>query len=376
MEISDSGSPMIYASFNQTTSRICVGTHVGFFVYTIDPFHCLYKSEEGGCSIVEILDDTSLLATVGTGVHPTSSKRLVKIYNMELDVAKTNEICRIPFETPVLTLRMNKKRLVVALETEIHLYNIENMSFFTKISTSPNPKGLCALSSGASPSHPMLLAYPFTRGSLKGDLILYDPIALEKHRLISDVHDHPLRCLNFSNDGRLIATASQAGTLIKILPVLEHETDRYAFRRGLVQSADISAIVFNKMSTLLAVSSSNGTVHVFSIKDGQEKTTTPAKSTLGMLGDMVWGEETRSFTTVKLNPGSNNLVAFSNDSSRIFTITQDGKFSQWQLDKNKNPSWTSSASVCKLVREDNLLQDYYFVNDNNTPEQNITNDSQ
>jgi len=263
---------------------------------------------------------------------------------------------------------MNKKRLVVSLESEIHLYNIENMSFFTKISNSPNPKGLCALSSGTSNSHPMLLAYPCTRGSLKGDIILYDPISLERHRKISDVHDHPLRCITFSADGRWVATASQAGTLIKIIPVLEREPERYTFRRGIVQSADITAIAFNKTATLLAVSSANGTVHIFNVKDGLENPT-PSKSTLGMLGDMMWGEETRSFTTVKFTQGFNNLVSFSNDSSRIFTITQDGKFSQWQLDKNKNGGWTSSASVCKLVREDNLLQDYYYDDDDKS-EQN------
>jgi len=352
---------MLYASFNQSITRICVGTKTGFLIYNIDPFKRLYKSEQGGCSIVEVLEDTPLVATVGTGEHPTSSRRLVKIYNMDIPT-KVKELCRLAFETFVLAIKMNRKRLVIVLEAEIHIYNMENITFLTKISTNPNPKGLCAMSPVSSGTHPMLLAYPSASGSLKGDLILYDPISLERHRKIPDIHNHPLQSIHLSQDGRLVATASEAGTLIKILPVLERESERYTFRRGMVQSADISSIAFNKSSTLLAVSSTNGTVHVFDVKDGLEKTSQP-KTTFGMIGDFVWGEETRSFTTVKLTPGMHNLVAFSGDSSRVYTITQDGRYSQWQLDKAKSNGWTSAASVCKLVREDNLLRDYYYIGD-------------
>uniref|UniRef100_A0A6B2L7M6 Uncharacterized protein n=1 Tax=Arcella intermedia TaxID=1963864 RepID=A0A6B2L7M6_9EUKA len=351
---------MLYASFNQKITRICVGTKKGFLIYSIDPFKCLYKSEQGGCSIVEILDETSIVATVGTGDHPTSSRRLVKIFDMDAS-KKIKEICRLPFETPVLSIKFNRKRLVIVLEGEIHIFNTENVSFLTKITTNPNPKGLVALSVTSSNSHQMLLAYGCSSGTLKGDLILYDPTSLERFRILKEIHNHPLQSIQFSLDGKLIATASEAGTLIKILPVFDEMGDRFSFRRG-SQAADISSIAFNKHSTLLAVSSTNGTVHIFDMKDGQERQSQP-KNTFSMIGDLVWGEEARSFTTVKLPQGLNNLVAFSSDSSRVFTITQDGNFCQWNLEKSRPSSWTSGVPQCKLAREDVLLSDLYFGDD-------------
>jgi len=60
------------------------------------------------------------------------------------------------------------------------------------------------------------------------------------------------------------------------------------------------------------------------------------------------------------------LVSFSEDSSRIFTI-QDGRFCQWTLDdRTSNQGWgfvKSGTIQCKLVREDSLIEDISFQND-------------
>jgi WD40 repeat protein len=328
-------------------------------IYNIDPYNIFYSSDQsGGCSIVESIE--TIVITVGNGVSGNNSKRVAQIINIEQST-NPSEVGKLYFETPILAIKANKKRLIFVLEEEIHIYSTEELSFFTKISTVSNPKGVCALSAGAE-LYPMLLAYPSSRGSGRGDLILYDPLSLEKSRTIIDVHDHPLRFINFSSDGKLVATASHSGTLIKILPISEKENERYVFRRGILHSADITSIAFNKSSKYLAVSSLNGTVHIFNISDGLEKYNS-SKSVMQSVGDALWGEETRSFLTVKCTPGLNNHIAFSSDSSRLFTVTEDGKFSQWQLDKNKTSGWTSTVPVCKLVREENLLNFYDDIPD-------------
>lgn len=370
MEVNEYGNKMLYASFNQIMTRICVGTKVGFFVYQIDPFKCLYKSENmpGGCAIVEVLENTPIVCIVGSGAHPTSSRRRVHLLHME---QTHNELCRLAFETPVMALKMNPKRLVVALEAEIHLFNMtDHFSFMSKIDIRPNPRGLCALSgtSFLSDQMPMLLAYPGNlSGTQNGDLILYDPSSLECRRKIPKVHKHPLACVEFSLDGRWVATASDSGTVIKVVPTSERETEVYSFRRGSVYGAAISSIAFNRDVTFLAVSSPNGTVHIFDVNDGLEgKTQVKSNTYMGMLSSTLFGSEheTRSFTTIKLPVGKQSIVAFSEDSTRVYTITQDGKFSQWQLDKSRPmPGWTTSASTCKLTKEDNLLRDYCASDD-------------
>jgi hypothetical protein len=121
-------------------------------IFQVDPFQRLYRADTGGCSIVQALDEKPLVVTVGSGEHVTCSRRVVKLY--ALNKQGNQEICKLPFETPVLGIRITTqrynfflfivltlKRLVVITESEIHIYNTENLNFLAKLSTSPNPKG-------------------------------------------------------------------------------------------------------------------------------------------------------------------------------------------------------------------------------------------
>jgi len=180
---------------------------------------------------------------------------------------------------------------------------------------------------------------------------------------VEGIHNHPLQNIQFSPDGTTIATASEEGTLIKITPMDPSSTEpSLVFRRGMMARADISSIAFNNDSTLLAVSSTNGTTHIFDIIQEREKHS-QATTTLGMLAGFVVGEETRSFCTIRLPTGTQNIVTFSKDSRRIYSIAQDGKFLQWQIPDKVPAGWGSSLSyvpVCKLVREDDLLSEYTY----------------
>jgi WD40 repeat protein len=69
-------------------------------------------------------------------------------------------------------------------------------------------------------------------------------------------------CLN--NEGNLLATASDKGTLIRIFDT-ETTTNLQELRRG-TDTAEIYCIVFDPASKFVACSSDKGTVHIFNIK--------------------------------------------------------------------------------------------------------------
>lgn len=46
------------------------------------------------------------------------------------------------FRTAILAMRLNRKRLVVVLESELYIYDISNMQMLKKENTSPNPNGM------------------------------------------------------------------------------------------------------------------------------------------------------------------------------------------------------------------------------------------
>ena len=51
-------------------------------------------------------------------------------------------ICEMTFRTAILAMRLNRKRLVVVLETELYIYDISNMQMLKLETTSPNPNGM------------------------------------------------------------------------------------------------------------------------------------------------------------------------------------------------------------------------------------------
>jgi len=76
-------------------------------------------------------------------------------------------------------------------------------------------------------------------------------------------HQSSLGCLSINSDGTMLATASEKGTVIRVFSVPGGER-LFHFRRGSLP-AQIFCMSFNATSTLLCVSSSSETVHIFKL---------------------------------------------------------------------------------------------------------------
>lgn len=151
------------------------------------------------------------------------------------------------------------------------------MSLLYTIQTSPNPNAICAL---APSSENCYLAYPLPKARedsgdkrpahapppsqyvppTSGDVLIFDALKLEALNVV-EAHRAPLSCIALNNDGTLLATASETGTIIRVFS-LPKGTKLYQFRRGTYPST-IYSMSFNLSSTLLCVSSTTDTVHIF-----------------------------------------------------------------------------------------------------------------
>lgn len=76
-------------------------------------------------------------------------------------------------------------------------------------------------------------------------------------------HDSALNTISVSLSGRLIATTSEKGTLIRIWDAQTGE-ERHVFRRGIGQ-ANIYGVAFRPDERDVCVWSDKGTIHVFSL---------------------------------------------------------------------------------------------------------------
>ncbi|TVY47344.1 Autophagy-related protein [Lachnellula occidentalis] len=257
---------MNFVTFNQDYGCLAVGTSKGFRIYHTDPFAKIFSSDDGNVTIIEMLFSTSLVALI------LSPRRLV-IQNTK----RSSIICELTFPSAVLAVRLNRKRLAVVLEEEIYLYDISNMSLLYTIETSPNPSAICAL---APSSENCYIAYPMPKpredtgdnrpshapplstyvAPTSGAVLIFDAVELKALNVVQ-AHRAPLSCIALNNEGTLLATASVTGTIIRVFS-LPKGTKLYQFRRGTYPST-IYSMSFNLSSTLLCVSSTTDTVHIF-----------------------------------------------------------------------------------------------------------------
>lgn len=82
---------------------------------------------------------TSLIALVGaTQEQSNASPRRLLILNTKRDAV----ICELNFVTSILSVKLNRMRLIIVLLDHIHIYDISNMKILHTIDTAPNPSGL------------------------------------------------------------------------------------------------------------------------------------------------------------------------------------------------------------------------------------------
>lgn len=232
---------------------------------------------DGARGIVEMLFCTSLIALVGAADQPHSSPRKLQIVNTK----RQSMICELLFPSSILAVKLNRKTLVIVLETEIYIYDISNMRLLHVIETTANPEAICALSPSAdssflaypspvpSPTSPLAAPPPVAPSSQpqtqSGDVLLFSTRSLTVANVIQ-AHKSPISFLSINSTGSLLATASDKGTVIRVWSIPGAEK-LYQFRRG-TREARIYSINFNLVSSLLAVSSAHDTVHIFRLGGG------------------------------------------------------------------------------------------------------------
>lgn len=178
----------------------------------------------------------------------------------------------------VVAVKMNRKRLIVMLEEVVFIYDISNMKLLHQQSTPLNPAGICAISSNSENNflalphytkapqnaHPSASHVPksIVKEPINGDVLLYDLNKMEEVTVIQ-AHQAPLSHIAINNDGTLMATSSEKGTVIRVFSIPDGRK-LYQYRRGSMP-ARIYSMSFNATSTLLCVSSATETVHVFKL---------------------------------------------------------------------------------------------------------------
>ncbi|KAI9696370.1 MAG: Phosphatidylinositol 3,5-bisphosphate-binding protein [Candelina mexicana] len=235
-----------------------------------------------GIIIAEMLGRANYLALVGGGKQPKFPQNKVIIW----DDAKQKTVITLEFRTQVHRVRLSRSRIIVALQNSVHVYAFqappEKLSVFE---TADNHLGLCCLGS-------QVLAFP---GRSPGQVQV---VELDRGNVsIIPAHGAPLRALELSPDGKVLATASETGTLVRIFST--SNCARIAELRRGVDHARILSLAIAPSSTLLAVTSDKSTLHIFDLPHPQtappiESTTTKGRHSPSIFPSQVIKEDNNS----------------------------------------------------------------------------------
>ena len=246
---------ILHISFNQDGSCFCLGTKKGFFVYNTSPLQLLsFREFNEGINIVEMLKKTNILALV------EESDKDTDLLNNKLiiwDDHQNKRISELKLDSEILNLKIKLDKIIVSTNNNyLYLIEITTLEINSVFQMYENCNGLFAVSMD---DKILVVAFPY---KYTGYVKIKKFNSKENIPSIN-AHDSNISFLSLSNDGNLLATSSERGTLIRIFSTFNGEMIQ-ELRRG-AKTAQIYYITFDMNNKFLACSSSSGTVHIFSI---------------------------------------------------------------------------------------------------------------
>ncbi|KAI3773130.1 hypothetical protein L6452_04330 [Arctium lappa] len=318
---------LFHVSFNQDNGCFACGINQGFRIYNCDPFREIFRRDfenGGGIGIVEMLFRCNILALVGGGPQPQYPLNKVMIW----DDHQGRCIGELSFRSEVRGVRLRRDRIVVVLEQKIFVYNFTDLMLLHQIETFGNPKGLCEVSQGSG--NFVLVCLGLRKGQVR-----VEHYASKRTKFIL-AHDSRIACFSLSQDGNMLATASNKGTLVRIFNTHDGTLLREV-RRG-ADRAEIYSLAFSFTAEWLAVSSDKGTIHVFSLTANDNQEHNAAVSPSSSPRALIKGVMPKYFSSVwslaqfRLVEGSQYIAAFGHQKNTVVILGVDGSFYRCKFD--------------------------------------------
>lgn len=186
------------------------------------------------------------------------------------DFANRRRLFEISLSIPVTGLAILPKLVAVASPGEVRLYNIESATLHSQHRCYFEQ---CMPMDFIDQYGTSILAM---QGTNAGELKLIFIDSSGQDIKVLQAHNHALSQIKFSSDGIYVATSSLQGTLIRLFHVQTASVLR-EYRRGSFQSA-VHSLAFSPQNDFIALTSSKGTLHLFSISTGEQAK--PTRSTI------------------------------------------------------------------------------------------------
>ena len=356
-------------SFNQDSSCFSIGIENGFMVYGTYPIKNQYERKmDGGIKQAEMLYRTNLLALIGGGDIPKFNPKKLVLW----DDYQNKMISEIKFFSNLKNVKLKKDKIFAICDKTIYVFDFKTLENLEIINTKENPKGLFGINNDEKST---IIAYLEKNDKENKENINKNYITVKNYTKGNSLkifaQEDTISYIALNNDGSLLATSNEKGTLIKLHSCINGNL-LAQFYRG-KDKAEINYICFDKLSNFLAVTSDRGTIHIWSlggvieklkeiggdekiedkkIEDDENKINDELEiekdinlENLPRNKKVMFSQNEKSFAQIRIN--SNKSICSFQKNNIIVAISYDGMYYQAQLD-------TKIGGNCKIIFQDSL----------------------
>ena len=209
-----------------------------------------------------MLYKTNILALVGGGTYPKFSPNKITIY----DDHQGKIVSQIRFNKEVIKVKIRKDVIIGVIIDKIYILNITTLETIEILDTYYNPQGIFSIS---NQSNELLIAFPYAKSKGKVQVENYLITAVENQKLeqkIINTHDSSIAYISVNNEGTILATVSDKGSLIRIFLLSQIDHPITTLKRG-SKNVKMNCLVFDINNEIIGCTSNTGTTHVFNISE-------------------------------------------------------------------------------------------------------------
>ena len=290
---------------------------------------------------------SNILALVGGGSNPKFSLNKVILW----DDHQGKVISEIRVNTNIKNVKFKMDKIFIVCQKKIYVYNTKNLDLIEEpIETYNNPNGIIALSYNKNIT---IMSYPYKQ---KGHVHIKSYEKDIKNQIIN-CHNSEINCISINNDGTLIATASQIGTLLRIFNIKDGNF-LLELRRG-ADKAIIFSISFEINNKFFACTSDKGTIHIYSLYTANQtlvgrntdiyiRNPQNKKRLFDTISNILFNKNTEySFAKFKIN--ENKSICQFGLNNKILVLTSSGQYYQVPFDPYEGGQCTE-GTVYNLKR--------------------------
>ena len=263
-----------------------------------------------------MLSRCNIIALVGDDINQKFPFNCVSIFDDKLKKI----ISEIRVNTNIKNVKLKMDKIFIVCQKKIYVYNTKNLDMIDEpIETYNNPNGIIGLSYNKSIT---IMSYPHKQ---KGHVQIKSYEKDIKSQTIK-CHSSEINCISINNDGTLLGTASQTGTLLRIFNIKDGNL-LLELRRG-TDKAIIFSISFEIHNNFFACTSDKGTIHIYSLYTANQ---------------VLIGRSTDIYIR---NP-QNKKRLFETISNMILNKNTEYSFAKFKISENK--------SICQFGLNDKIL---------------------